>query len=91
MFAGIRSRRLKVWRATKKLATTSPPQNGTGNAENLLHHGVAIAWAPGPRLANPCDSFATEIQVLALLTRPEGHGFNPFEDARLVLEGDLTP
>ena len=29
-----------------------------------------------------CDSFATEIRPLALLTSPEGHGFNPFEDAR---------
>jgi hypothetical protein len=82
MFAGVRSRRLKAWRTTKKLATTPAPENGTGNEENLLHHGVTDAWALGPSLAGSCDSFATKTKALALLTRPEGHGFNPFEDAR---------
>jgi hypothetical protein len=72
----------KAWRTRKKLATTPAAQNGTGKEGNLLDHGVANAWAPRLRLARSCDSFATEIRPLALLTRPEGHGFNPFEGAR---------
>ena len=72
----------KAWRTRKKLATTSALQNGTGNEGNLSDHGVAHACALRPRLARSCDSFATEIRPLALLTRLEGHGFNPVEDAR---------
>jgi hypothetical protein len=82
VFAGVRSRKLKARRKTKKLATTSALQNGTGNKQNLLHDSMIDAWERGARLALSCDSFATEIRPLALLTRPEGHGFNPFEDAR---------
>jgi hypothetical protein len=47
VFANVRSRRLKAWRATKKLATTSAPEYGTANKGHLLHHGVADAWALG--------------------------------------------
>ena len=82
MFAGVRSRKLKARRKTKKLATASAPQNGTGNEGNLLHHGIADALGGARRLTRSCDSFATETLPPTLLTRPEGHGFNPFEDAR---------
>ena len=82
MFAGVRSRKLKARRKTKKLATASAPQNGTGNEGNLLHHGIADALGGARRLTRSCDSFATEIRPLALLTRPEGHGFKRLEGAR---------